>query len=154
MKKTHEMEKLENILRSSRIVAGGFLGHDSRDVIEIIQADTVAVERLGQTLEAVAARMQEITDLAKSGLGVYVSVGEKLKGCVDEAKGKIVCPWPHPASFDKRLTTVEPVDSDDAEEAITWSDLHIHMIGEHGFFEGHGSSMRIEPEKLISIIFE
>ncbi len=154
MKKTHEMEKLDNVLRSSRIVAGGFLGHDNRDVIEIIQADMATVEHLGYSLEAVAARMQEITDLAKSGLGVYVDVGDKLKGCVDEAKGKIVCPWPHPAGFDKRLTTVLAVDSDDVEGSITWSDLHIHMIGEHGFFEGHGSSMRIEPGKLIAIVFE
>ena len=150
MKKKHEMEKLENVLRSSRIVAGGFMGHDNRDVSEIVKADTGTVELLGHTLKDVAARMQEITDLATAGLGVHVEVSGNLMACVDEAKGKIICPWPHPASFDKRLTTVEAADSDDE---ITWSDLHIHMIGEHGFFEGLGSSMRIEPGRLIKLIF-
>jgi hypothetical protein len=151
MKKTPEIEKLDNILRSSRIVAGGFMGHDNRDALEIVQADTRTVERLGYSLEQVASRMSQITAIAKEALGVYVEVGSGLRGCVDEAKGKVVCPWPHPASFDKRLTTVIAVDSG---EEITWSDLHIHLIQEHGFFEGQGSSMRIEPEKLITLIFE
>ena len=50
MKKTPEIEKLDNILRSSRIVAGGFMGHDNRDALEIVQADTRTVERLGANL--------------------------------------------------------------------------------------------------------
>ena len=150
MKKTPEMEKLEDFLRSSRVVAGGFMGHDSRDVDEIVASDMHAVEQLGYSLGQVASRMRQITDIAKKGLGVCVEVGAGLRGCVDEAMGKVVCPWSHPANFDKRLTTVTDVESD---EEITWSDLHIHMIAEHGFFEGHGSSMRIEPERLIMLIF-
>jgi hypothetical protein len=150
MKNTPEMEKLDNILRSSRIVAAGFMGPDNRDVDEIAQADTRTVEQLGYSLKQVAGRMQQITDTAKKALGVPIKIDAKLTACVDEAKGKIVCPWPHPASFDKRLTTVTDADSD---MKITWSDLHIHMIAEHGFFEGLGSKMRIEPEKLIKLIF-
>lgn len=150
MEKTPEMEKLDNILRSSRIVAGGFMGPDNRDVDEITQEDTRTVEQLGYSLKQVAGRMQKITDTAKKALGVPVEIDSRLTACVDEAKGKIVCPWPHPASFDKRLTTVTNANS---SEKITWSDLHIHMIAEHGFFEGRGSEMRIEPEKLIKLLF-
>jgi hypothetical protein len=150
MKNTPEMEKLDNILRSSRIVAGGFMGPDHRDIEDVTQADTRTLEQLGYSLKQVAVRMQQITDTAKKALGVPVEINTALTACVDEAKGKIVCPWPHPASFDKRLTTVTDADS---SEEITWSDLHIHMIAEHGFFEGLGSKMRIEPEKLIKLIF-
>jgi len=150
MKNTPEMEKLDNILRSSRIVAGGFMGQDNRDVNEITQEDTRTVEKLGYSLKQVADRMRLITEQAKKSLGVPVEIDAKLTTCVDEAKGRIVCPWPHPASFDKRLTTVKDIDTG---EDITWSDLHIHLIDEHGFFEGRGSSMRIEPEKLIKLIF-
>lgn len=150
MKKTSEIEKLESVLRSSQIVAGGFMGQDSRDVDEIIRQDSTAVERLGYSLKQVSERMLHLTEIAKSGLGIYVDVDEGLRGCVDEVKGRIVCPWPHPASFDKRLTTITDIDSG---EEITWSDLNIHMISAHGFFEGHGSAMRIEPEKLINLIF-
>jgi hypothetical protein len=150
MKKTPDMEKLESVLRSSRIVADGFMGRDSRDVDEVTRADTHVVEHLGYSLEQVAARMQQITDIAKKALGVSVEIDAGLSAYADEAKGRIVCPWPHPASFDKRLTTVTDADSG---QVITWSDLHIHMIAEHGFFEGRGSKMRIEPEKLIKLIF-
>jgi hypothetical protein len=34
-----------------------------------------------------------------------------------------------------------------------WSDLNIHLIAKHGFFEGKGSAFRIEPKELISTIF-
>lgn len=150
MKNTPEMEKLDNILRSSRIVVGGFMGQDNRDVNEITQEDTRTVENLGYSLKQVADRMRLITEQAKKALGLPVKIEASLTACVDEAKGRIVCPWPHPASFDKRLTTVKDIDTG---EEITWSDLHIHLIDEHGFFEGRGSSMRIEPEKLIKLIF-
>lgn len=151
MKQTPDMEKLDNILRSSQIVAGGFLGNDTRSVHEIIQADAATLDRLGRTLIQVAERMQEITDVAKSALGTSVPIGKSLRAYVDEAKGQIICPWPHPASFDKRLTSVVDLDLD---EDIIWSDLHIHLISEHGFFEGYGSPMRIEPERLTNLIFK
>jgi len=150
MKNIPETERLDNILRSSRIVAGGFMGQDNRSVEQITQADIRNVEQLGYSISQVAERMRQITDIAKKALGVTVQIDDKITACVDEAKGKIVCPWPHPASFDKRLTTINNLDSD---EQITWSDLNIHLIGEHGFFEGLGSSMRLDPEKLIKLIF-
>lgn len=150
MKKTHEMEKLERFLRSSQLVAGGFLGNDVRDLTEIIRADTEAVKLAGFSLAQVAARMQEITDSAKEGLGGYVEISKSVRACEDEVKGRIVCPWPHPVSFDKRITTVI---AEELDEEISWSDLNIHMIAEHGFFEGRGSALRIEPGKLIRIIF-
>lgn len=150
MKQTPEMKKLDIILRSSRIVADGFMGRDTRSVYDIIQADSTTVDRLDYTLEQVANRMQEISDIAKEALGPSVKVATSLRGFVDEAKGPIICPWPHPGSFVKRLTTVVDIDLDDE---ISWSDLHIHLIRVHGFFEGHGSTMRIEPERLINLIF-
>jgi hypothetical protein len=31
--------------------------------------------------------------------------------------------------------------------------LNIHLVEEHGFFEGRGAFFRIEPEELIRVIF-
>ena len=47
MKQSREMEKLESMLRSSQLVAGGFLGDDSRNVSEVIEADRLALEKAG-----------------------------------------------------------------------------------------------------------
>jgi hypothetical protein len=62
----------------------------------------------------------------------------------------LVCPWPHPARFAKRVTTIRTAKTG---RTIKWSDLNIHLIAEHGFFEGKGSTFRIEPGELIKVIF-
>jgi hypothetical protein len=150
MKKSPQTRKLEHILRSSKLVAGGFMSDDSRSFTEVIEADASQVSRLGYTMEQIAARMQEITDTAKTGLGNWVTVDDKLQAVAEEAKGSLICPWPHPGRYVKRVTTVERRNSG---ETIRWSDLNIHLIAEHGFFEGRGAAFRIEPEKLIKVIF-
>jgi hypothetical protein len=150
MKESPQLRNLEQILRSSKLVAGGFMGDDSRSINEIVSADASEVSKLGYTIEQIAARMQEITDTAKTGLGNWVKVDDKLQAVVEEAKGSLTCPWPHPGRYLKRVTTVEHRNSG---ETIRWSDLNIHLISKHCFFEGRGAAFRIEPEKLINVIF-
>ena len=117
---------------------------------EIIDADLAAMSRLGFKTEQVTTRMQEITDIAISGLGSWVKIDQPREAKIDEVKGWLVCPWPHTGRFAKRVTTVKLVQP---AKSIQWSDLNIHLIAEHGFFEGKGSAFRIEPKELISIIF-
>ncbi len=150
MKESPQSRKLEHILRSSKLVAGGFMGRDSRSVNEIIDADASEMSKFGYTLEQLSARMQEITDAAKKGLGNWVDVDDTHQAMVEEARGSIVCPWPHLRQSVKRVTTVKHLDSG---ELIRWTDLNIHLIAEHGFFEGRGSAFRIEPGKLTKVIF-
>ncbi|MHC4693618.1 MAG: hypothetical protein ACYS67_12825 [Planctomycetota bacterium] len=150
MKESPQDRKLEWLLRSSRLAAGGFMGHDTRSVWEVIDADAGELSKLGLTKEQVAERMQEITQVAISGLGSWVQVGGDLEGKVDEAKGWLVCPWPHKGKLAKRITIVKVIETG---ETIRWSDLNIHLIGEHGFFEGKGSDFRIEPREIVRIIF-
>lgn len=126
------------------------MGNDSRSVIEVINTDVYQVSKLGYTMEQIVARMQEITDTAKTGLGTWIKIDDKLQAAVEEAKGSLICPWPHPGRYVKRITTVKRLDSG---ETIRWSDLNIHLIAVHSFFEGRGSAFRIEPEKLINVIF-
>jgi hypothetical protein len=177
MKESPQTKHLEEILKSSKIVMGGFLGDDRRSISEIIDTDMAQVAKSGFTLEQIAARMQEITKAAISGLGNWVLIPfrdrqpittnvvgttehataeevraatHELRTRVEEAKGLMVCPWPHPGRFAKRVTEVQLVNTN---EFIMWSDLNIHMIREHGFFEGKSSNFRIEPGELIKIIF-
>jgi hypothetical protein len=150
MKESPKAQKLEQILRSSKLVSGGFMGSDSRSVAEVIEADALEISRLGYTTKQIAARMRTITDAGSKGLGNTIKVDDKLQAVVEEARGSAICPWPHPGRYVKRVTTVECLDSG---EVIRWSDLNIHLIAEHGFFEGRGSAFRIEPKKLIDVIF-
>jgi len=150
MKRIPGMQKLEEVLRSSRLVADGFMGDDSRILEEILEADAAAVAGLGSTVEEIADRMQELTDLARQGLGTTVKLGDRHEGFVQETRGAMVCPWPHAGKYSKNVTTVRRTDTG---ETIRWSDLSIHFIRGHGFFEGRGSHFRLEPKDLVRILF-
>jgi hypothetical protein len=150
MKKTPQEEKLEEVLYSSKIVAGGFMGTDSRSLHEIIDSDAAVLEKLNYSHHQIAERMRQITDVAKAALGNPVKVDENIQVRTEEAKGPLICPWPHPGAFAKRVTIVKNTSSN---KTIKWSDLNIHLIDEHHFFEGKGAAYRLEPEKLIDIIF-
>ncbi|MFH1371461.1 MAG: hypothetical protein ABII09_09290 [Planctomycetota bacterium] len=150
MKESPQTKKLEEILRSSKLVSGGFMGDDLRGLPEIIDTDTSEVSRLGYTAGQLGSRMQEITNTAIAGLGNWVKIDRHREAKVDEAKGQLVCPWPHPGRFAKRVTTLKLVEPG---ETVTWSDLNIHLIVEHSFFEGYGSAFRVEPRELVRLIF-
>ncbi|MHC5059746.1 MAG: hypothetical protein ACYTFK_01485 [Planctomycetota bacterium] len=150
MKKSPQTQKLEDVLRSSKLVARGFLGTDTRSLSEIIDADLAEVSRLGFTIAQIAARMQTLTDLAIPCLGTTIQVEGKLEVSTYEAKGTIPCPWPHPYKAAKRVTTARCIDTDCT---IRWSDLNIHLISQHNFFEGVGCAFRIDPERLTGVIF-
>lgn len=150
MKESPQAQKLERLLKSSRLVAGGFMGDDTRNVYEIIYSDAAELSKLKLTPQQVAERMQQITNIAIPGLGTWVTVDKQRQAKIDEAKGRLVCPWPHPGRFAKRITTLKLTETD---VSIRWSDLNIHLIAEHGFFEGKGSMFRIEPKELIRFLF-
>ncbi len=150
MKKSPQQKKLEDMLQPSKFSAEGFMGTDTRSVWEIIDADATELEKRGKTCAEVAQRMQELTDIGKPALEEWVEVGAKLKVKVEDHRGAIPCPWPHDVRCVKRITTVvyKPTG-----RTIRWSDLNIHLIKEHGFFEGRGAAFRLEPRDLIETIF-
>lgn len=150
MKQSPDMQRLEEILRSSSLVAGGFMGDDPRSVTEIIDADAAELFGLGVALEKLAARMAEITDAAKEGLGSWVDIDAQRRAQIDEARGRVACPWAHGQRFRKRVTTVMLIDSG---QTIRWSDLSLHLIADHGFFQGKDSFFRTEPANLVRMLF-
>lgn len=150
MKQAPKDVHLDMVLRSSALVAGGFMGDDRRSVTEVVDADAGALSRLGVTTSQVAQRMKEITEKATGGLGTWIEIDEHHQAMVDEARGLLPCPWPHEGYYPKRVTTLKVVASG---RTFRWSDLNIHMIEAHGFFEGKGSAFRIEPAELPGILF-
>lgn len=150
MKLPPDMQKLEEMLRSSKLVAGGFLGSDTRPLPEIIETDMYVVSRSGYTLAEIGDRMNEITRQASDGQGLAVAIDDNLEAVVDDSRGRLVCPWPGEDTFLKRTTTVTRKDTG---TQLRWSDLSIHLIQKHGFFQGIGSPYRLDPKVLIETIF-
>lgn len=151
MKRSPEAKRIEEVLRCSRIVAGGFLGIDKRILEEIIETDAASLIKLGTTAPRIAARMREITERGKAGLGTAVKFDERREVVVDENRGQTVCPWPHAGGYQKTIATVRRLDTG---ATARWSDLSLHFIEAHGFFQGRGSAFRVEPEDLVAVLFD
>lgn len=150
MKNSPEIARLEEILRSSKMVRGGFLGTDRRPLMAIIEADAAELALTDKTREEIAERMRDIMELARAGLETDVTIGERLEAHVFDSRGQLVCPWPGEERFSK---TVVEVTRTDTGKTVRWTELNIHMIEQHGFFEGKGSAFRIEPQELVDVIF-
>ena len=78
MKQPLDMVKLDEMLRSSRLVDGGFMGSDRRTAGEIIDADAVLLQKAGVGRKQLAGRMQEITDMAIKALGTQIVIDQQL----------------------------------------------------------------------------
>lgn len=150
MKKSPQQEKFEKMLDASKFSACGFMGQDTRTVWEIIDADSTTLEKLGTTKEKIAQRMQEITQQGLRGMGDWVSVSTVLQVHINDARGSIPCPWAHGVRCLKRITEIKHLDTG---QTVRWSDLSIHLVKEHGFFQGHGSPYRLEPKELVTILW-
>jgi hypothetical protein len=131
------------------IARDGFLGHDRRSLPEILAADAAEVSRLGLTDEAVAARMAELRDSGYPGLGEPVEVPPHFVVRVDSERGKLPCPFGDAGGHRKTLISVL---NKALARSLSYTDLGIHLIREHGFYEGSGSAFRLEPADLKEIL--
>ncbi len=139
---------LEN-MKPGVISLHGFLGSDSRDLDTIIEHDAGELERLGLTREQIADKLEVIRDKAQEGLGVYVKLNATYMAKADSIRGKIPCPFDHAGIYSKTVITIQNIDTD---EEMIYTDLGIHLIREHGFFQGKGSIFRMEPEALADLL--
>ena len=148
MKQKPELQKIQENMQPGAFSAQGFLGDDDRNLADILREDDEAVAKLGYTHEQIAERMQALTDMAAPMLGRVVETRQLLVSSEDH-RGKIPCPFKDRFYADKRNTLIRR--KSDGRQMI-WTDLHIHMIRAHGFYEGRGSALRLEPKDLVDMI--
>jgi hypothetical protein len=149
MKQTVQMDRIQEKMAPGVITLEGFLGTDRRKLIDILIEDDEAVKRLNLTHQGIASRMIELRDAGMRGLGEFIDVAPHFEVRVDSVRGKLPCPFGDPGIFPKTNVTVRNLQLD--REAV-YTDLHIHMIGSHGFYEGKGSNFRLEPKALAEIL--
>ncbi|NIS61949.1 MAG: hypothetical protein GTO13_15005 [Proteobacteria bacterium] len=149
VKQSPQLDRIERNMRPMYLCQGGFLGYERRKLIEILTDDQGTVNSQGLSHEVIAQRLREITDKARKGLGDPVVVEEKFEVEVQEARGKIPCPWGHPGLYPKTHVKLEKIETG---ETLVWSDLAIHLIQEHGFYQGKGSPYRLDPPEVKRIL--
>lgn len=149
MKQSPLLQQVQEQMKPGVITLNGFLGADTRNLVEILIDDDAAVRRLGRTHRRIADRMQYFRDAGYKGLGEFITVDDHFEVRVDSVRGKLPSPFGGAKLYRKVNTTVKNLKK--AKE-ITFTDLHIHFIRDHGFYEGKGSPFRLNPEEIIEIL--
>lgn len=150
MKQNPELEKIQKNLQPGSLSADGFLGDDNRNLVDILNDDNQIVAGFELSHQDIAVRMREMTKAAAAGLGRPVAFGDDYVVSSEDHRGRIPCPFRDRFYADKRSTNAE---NRRTGKRLVWSDLNIHMIEAHGFYEGKGSHFRLEPTDLIAFLF-
>jgi len=150
MKETLQDKIIQSNLQPGQMSIDGFLGNDERNFRDIISSDQAELEKLGLSAELIADRLQYFTDSAFENYIGPIIIAEKYEVRYFTYRGKLTCPFKHSGVYRKGLIVLRNLVNN---IEIKWTPLNIHMIREHGFFEGSGSIHRLEPAKLKDAIF-
>ncbi len=149
MKQSPELDAVQQQMRPGIITRDGFLGMDTRNLGEILEADDAVVMRMGLTHGDIARRMRELRAAGVAGLGLTVSVPPHFDVTVEGVRGKLPCPFGHDGLHEKTNTVAR---NTLLGEEVVFSDLSIHLIETHGFYEGRGALFRLDPAVLVRVI--
>ncbi|MBM4163830.1 MAG: hypothetical protein FJ222_05260 [Lentisphaerae bacterium] len=149
MKQSKRDDIIQGQMRPGAITRDGMLGVDRRTLRDILDADDAAVRRLGLTHATIAARLRELRAAGARGLGEPIRVDSDLEIRVDSVCGKLPCPFGHPGLYPKEFVEVSNLRTG---ERVTFTQLNIHLIGTHGFYEGLDSPFRQDPETLARVL--
>ncbi|MGM0431731.1 MAG: hypothetical protein ACQEQU_03350 [Spirochaetota bacterium] len=149
MKQSPQLTKIQEQMRPGVITLDGFLGTDTRNLVDILMEDDGTVRRMGLTHSKIADRMEYFRNEGYDGLGEFITVDGHFEVRVDSVRGSLPSPFGGPGMYKKVNTTVRNLNSG---KEITYTDLHIHFVRDYGFYEGKGSSYRLEPEQLVEVL--
>ncbi|MFA5468096.1 MAG: hypothetical protein WC224_03440 [Sphaerochaetaceae bacterium] len=149
MKQLPSLDEIQKQMAPGVITLEGFLGPDKRKLVDILAADEKLVHHANTSNAKIAEKMQYFRDLGLKGLGEFISVEPHFEVKVDSVRGKLPSPFGGPGMFEKVNTTVV---NKQLNREIFYTDLHIHLIKEHGFFQGVGSRYRLEPQDVIKVL--
>lgn len=148
MKQPPQLAQAQARMRPGIIAQEGFLGDDPRPLAEIIDEDEAAVRRLGVTHAAIAARMRALRVAGAAGLGNAVAVPPHFEVTVESFRGRLRCPFGDAAAPKTNVAVVNRA----LGREIVFSDLAIHLIAAHGFYNGRGSPYRLDPRALVEVL--
>ena len=149
MKQSPELDTVQARMQAGRISRDGFLGRDRRALAEILAEDENTVNRLGLTHEQIAHRMEYFMEQGMRGLGTSVIVDGRFDVRVRSVRGSLPCPWGGKGLYPKTNVFLKNLDTGDE---LMWTALTVHLIRRHGFYEGKGSTFRVDPEKAKSVL--
>jgi hypothetical protein len=149
MKLSPDLARVQARMQPGVLSLHGFLGTDTRNLADILEADAREVARLGLTHRQIADRLQEFMAFGRDGLGTEVVHLADYRIRYQDARGRVLCPWGHPGLYEKGDVHLTRLSTD---QSIVFTELQVHLIGEHGFYEGRGSPYRLDPAALKGLL--
>lgn len=149
MKQSPQLQKVQDQMKPGVITLYGFLGTDGRNLIDILTEDDGEVKRLGLSHEQIGERMQTFREDGMRGLGEYIAVAPHFDVRVETVRGKLPSPFGGPGLYAKTNTAVR---NNKLGKEVVYSDMQIHLIRDHGFYEGKGSPFRLDPGTLADVL--
>ncbi len=135
-------------MAAGRLIKEGFLGEDDRPLTDIISEDLDALAGLGVSQVELARAMRALTRRGMEGMGE--NGGHRgLSGDHGGVHGLAGLPFKDGRRAAKRNTLVQDKASG---KQMRWTDLSIHLIETHAFFQGKGSAFRLEPAELAAFL--
>jgi hypothetical protein len=152
------VEELERRMRPGAFSHKGFLGRQER-LEDVRAADAQRVEELGFSTEELAASLEALLMEALSASDFWSPQAHRghFETAIVEYFGYQECPWlsPHDrwncskaefTSIDWRIQNLRTGDR------LSGPGLIVHLIREHGFFEGRESPYRVDPGDIVRVL--
>lgn len=148
MKPNPKLKKVYLNMQNGAISKEGFLGNDKRELNEIIEDDEKLIQSLNIEIEKIIKKMEELKIASVKGLGESVKVENKWEVKIDEVKGYLTCPF-EDGIYRKHNIFIKNLKNN---KEINFSDMSLHLIKKHHFFQGKGSFYRLEPKVLKEVL--
>jgi len=148
MKMNPELEKARQQMLPGVITQSGFLGTDPRPLGDIIEADEEAMALAGLSYEEVAERLSHLLTEGLKGLGEPITVDNIWLVRVNDARGKLACPF-HDGIQGKTAVSVVRTCSN---TELMFSELSLHLFRDHHFHQGKGSPFRLDVETIQQVL--
>jgi hypothetical protein len=152
MKMSPEYKKAQDNMQPGVITADGFLGDESRNIVDIIEADEEEFSRLGLDWDEVVARLRHLLEEGRKGLGEPVTVDDNWIVTTSEARGHLASPF-EDGIFRKVNAEIRHAPGGKPDGTVLLvSDLSLHLIEKNHFLQGRGAPFRIEPETIKRVL--
>ena len=144
MKMSPELTHVQEKMAPGKITGAGFLGKDTRLLVDVIQADEETAAALGLDWEILTEKLNFFLEQGKKGLEHPVTIENKWVVTIREARGFLPCPFGD-GLYRKHTLEVKHIES---QVSLHFSELSLHLIQAHHFLQGKGSPFRLEPGLL------
>lgn len=152
MKMSPEFAKAYANMQAGVLTADGFLGEETRNLVEIIEADEEKCSAIGLDIDDAVARLRHLLEEGRKGLGEPVTIEGKWLVTVSEARGHLASPF-EDGIYRKVNALIERAPGGrPTGESLLVSDLSLHLMEKYHFLQGRGSSFRVEPEQIKRVL--